>query len=103
MNAFAAWLAYSGLVALAFGMSRHHRAVFQSELPARRRAGLRLTGWTLLTGSFVAACLSHGAEIGPVAWFATVAAAGLALTLCLAYRPRFWPLPLAGLALLALL
>ena len=103
MNAFAAWLAYSGLTALAFGMSRHHRAVFQQELPGGRRTALRLTGWMLLAASFVAACLSHGAEIGSVAWFATVAAAGLGLTGCLAERPRLWRLTLAGMALLALL
>jgi len=103
MNALAALLTYAGLGALALGMARHDRTVFRTELPPRRRAGLRAAGWTLLAGSFAAACRANGGEVGPVAWFATVAAAGLGLTLCLAYRPRLGLLPLVGLLLLAVL
>lgn len=99
MNSFAALLAYAGLTTLALAMGRHHRTVFRRDLPPRRRQGLRLAGWLLLAWSVAAALRAHGAEVGPVAWFAAAASGGFALTLLLAYAPRLWPLPLAALLL----
>jgi Protein of unknown function (DUF3325) len=103
MNAFAALLAYGGLVSLALGMGRHHRTVFRRELAPRRRLGLRTAGWLLLALSLASALRSHGCEIGPVAWFAATASAGFTITFVLAYAPRLWSVPLAGLLLLACL
>ncbi len=103
MNALAALLAYAGLTTLAFAMARHHRTVFRRDLPPRDRRLLRTLGWLLLALSVTAAFRAHGVEIGTVAWFALVAGTGFALTLLLAYAPRFWPAPLAALLLLGLL
>jgi len=101
MNPLASLFTYGGLAALALAMPRHHRTVYIRDLPDRRRALLRVTGWALLAFSLVAAVTTHGGEVGIVAWFASFASAGFALTLLLTYAPRFWPLPLAGLLVLA--
>lgn len=103
MNALAALLAYAALAALALGMTRHHRTVFGRDLPPRRRTSLRLAGGCLLALAFVADLHAQGPELGPVAWCAQLAVAGLALTLLLALRPSWWAAPLALLAVLALL
>lgn len=101
MNAFSSLLVYTGLASLALAMSRHHRTVFNREIAPRRRLVLRTVGWLLLTLSVAAAFHTHGPELGSVAWFAVAAAAGFVLTLLLAYAPRLWSLPLAGLLILA--
>lgn len=103
MNVLASLFAYAGLAALALAMSQHHRAVFAREIARRRRLVLRVSGWLLLALSVAAAFHAHGFELGAVAWFAAVASAGFILTLLLAYAPRFWPLPLAGLLVLVAL
>lgn len=97
MNALASLLTYAGLASLALAMPRHHRTVFQREAPARRRLALHTAGWLLLAASVAAAFRAHGAELGTVAWLAAAAAAGLALTLVLAYAPRYWLAPLVPL------
>lgn len=101
MNPFVSLLAYGGLAALALAMKRHHRTVTGRDLAPSPRRRLRTAGWSLLIVSLAAALRAHGSEIGPVAWFAVVAAAGFTLTLLLAYAPRLWPVPLATLLLLA--
>lgn len=103
MNALAALLTYAGLTMLALAMARHHRTVFRRDLTPHRRRILRAAGWLFLALSVTAAFRTHGAEIGAVAWFALAAGTGFALTLLLAYVPRFWPAPLAALLLLSLL
>lgn len=101
MSPLASLLTYGGLAALALAMPRHHRTVYTRDLPDSRRAVLRVTGWRLLTFSLVAAVATHGSEVGIVAWFAGFASAGFALTLLPTYAPRFWPLPLPTLLVLA--
>jgi hypothetical protein len=101
MNPFVSLLAYGGLAALALAMKRHHRTATGRDLAPSRRRRLRTAGWILLIFSLLTACRIHGPEIGSVAWFAVVAAAGFTLTFLLAYAPRLWPIPLAGLLLLA--
>lgn len=101
MTPIASLLTYGGLTALALAMPRHQRTVYARDLPDRRRVALRITGWTLLAFSFVAAVAFQGSEVGIVAWFAGFASAGFALTLLLTYAPRFWPLPLVALLVLA--
>ena len=102
MNALAALLAYAALAALALGMARHHRTVFGRELPPGRRTLLRIAGGSLLALAFAADLRAQGPELGPVAWCAQIAVTGLVLTLLLAFRPRWWAVPLAWLAVLAL-
>jgi len=102
MNALAVLLAYAALAALALGMNRHHRTVFGRDLPPQRRTALRIAGVSLLALTLVVDLLAQGPELGPVAWCAQLAAAGLMLTLLLAFRPRWWVAPLALLATLAL-
>ena len=101
MNPFVSLLAYGGLAALALAMKRHHRTVTGRDLAPHRRGGLRTVGWSLLVFSLLVAFRVHGPEIGSVTWFAVVPAAGFTLTFLLAYAPRLWPIPLAGLLLLA--
>jgi len=102
MNALAALLAYAALAALALGMNRHHRTVFERDLPLRGRTPLRIAGGSLLALSLVTDLLAQGPELGPVAWCAQLAVAGFALTILLTFRPRWWAAPLALLAVLAL-
>ena len=103
MKVLAALLIYTGLIALAFAMSRHHHTTFQRDIPPRLQKVLCGAGWLLLAGSVGATIRAHGAEIGAVAWFATVACFGFAITLLLAFVPRLWPLPLAALLLACLI
>lgn len=102
MNALATLFAYAALAAFALGMSRHHRTVFDRDLPPRKRTSLRVAGGSLLALALAADLAAQGPELGPVAWCAQLAAAGLTLTLLLTFRPRWWAAPLALLAVAAL-
>ena len=101
MTALAATLSYAALAALALAMPRHHRSVFGREATARRRLAFRASGWALLGLSLASAVRGEGWAIGLVAWCATLTAAGLALTLLLAFRPRWWAGPIGLLAVLS--
>jgi len=96
-----AWLlCYGGFTALCLSMDRHHADLLGAKPSARRRRGMKLGGWLLLTLSLWAAVASTGWGLGLVEWFAVLMLSALLLVLLLPYRPRL-ALGLAGLSLLA--
>lgn len=99
MTTLAAVLTYTALAVIALSMPRHYRAVRRAELPTQSGRWLRLVGWALLVLSGVATGHAHGVELGAVVWLAQTAVAGFALTLLIAYRPRWWAAPVLLLAL----
>ena len=103
MTSLALAVTYTALNTLALAMKPHHRAVFTRELSLARQRWLRLLGWSLLTFSFATDVAVQGWQLGPVHWLAAIAIGGFALTLLLAYAPRWCALPIAALLLLAVL
>ena len=93
-------LTYAGFTALCLSMPRHHAELLGHKPSTRRRRGLALAGWLLLTLSLWAAVAANGWSFGLVDWFAVLMLSALALVLLLPYRPRL-ALALAGLSLLA--
>ncbi|MCK9801215.1 hypothetical protein BK634_28825 [Pseudomonas chlororaphis] len=93
-------LCYAGFTGLCLAMDRHHADVLGHKASARRRQGLRLGGWALLSLSLAAAVDAAGWGLGLVQWCAVLMLSGLLLVLLLPYRPRL-ALLMAGLGLLA--
>lgn len=82
-------LAYAGMACLSFAMDRHHEQLTCGrEVPARRRAALRVLGALLLTAAVVPCVLAWGPTVGPVAWLGFLSAGALPVALLLPYRPR---------------
>lgn len=81
-------LAYASLVAFALAMHRHQRQVCRRPLSARSSWLLRTVGTAGLGASFAICVVHSGWSVGPVLWFGLLTAAGFALVLLLAYRPR---------------
>lgn len=81
-------LTYAGLAWLCLAMDRHHRQVAGGTVQPGIARLLRLAGFAALVLSFAAAIAAEGWSLGPVAWFGSLTAAGLALVLLLPYRPR---------------
>ena len=86
-------LTYAGLAVFALGMEAHHRAVFARAPGARLRSGARMAGGVLLVLALVASVVAVGAGLGAVEWMIGLSASGFALTLVLAFRPRWWAWP----------
>ncbi|WP_338920622.1 DUF3325 domain-containing protein [Pseudomonas silesiensis] len=93
-------LCYGGFTALCLSMDRHHGELLGRKPSARRRQGMRISGWLLLALSLWAAVSAAGWGLGLVQWFAVLMLSGLLLVLLLPYRPRL-ALSLAGVSLLA--
>lgn len=93
-------LCYGGFTALCLSMDRHHAELLGRKPSARRRQGMKLSGWLLLALSLWAAVSSTGWGLGLVEWFAVLMFSALVLVLLMPYRPRL-ALVLAGLSLLA--
>lgn len=101
MTLSAVLLAYAGLTALCLAMDRHHRQVWEFAPRASRRMLLRLTGWTLIAGSFLVCSYGFGWSIGLVVWCAALTAALVVLVPLITYRNRLVPHAAAVAALLA--
>lgn len=93
-------MCYAGFTALCLSTDRHHGELLHSKPSPRRRLGLRVTGWLLLTLSIWAAVSVVGWGQGLVEWCAVLMLSALLLVLLLPYRPRL-ALILAGIGLLA--
>ena len=93
-------LCYGGFTALCLSMDRHHGELLGRKPSARRRQGMRISGWLLLALSLWAAVSAAGWGLGLVQWFAVLMLSGLLLVLLLPYRPRL-ALSLAGVSVLA--
>ncbi|WP_435034915.1 DUF3325 domain-containing protein [Pseudomonas neuropathica] len=93
-------LTYAGFTALCLSMPRHHDELLGHKPSTRRRQGLTLAGWLLLSLSLWAAVSANGWSFGLVDWFAVLMLSALALVLLLPYRPRL-ALALAAASLLA--
>jgi hypothetical protein len=81
-------LAYSGSVAFALAMDRHHEQVFECRPSAIGRVALRLAGVALLVGVFVAATMSRSASIGAVEVVLAGSIGALMAAFALPYAPR---------------
>ncbi|MFP0197285.1 DUF3325 domain-containing protein [Pseudomonas sp. PHC1] len=93
-------LCYCAFTALCLAMPRHHEELLGQKPSARRRQGLKLSGWLLLGLSLWAAVARKGWSFGLVDWCAVLMLSALTLVLLLPYRPRL-ALAMAGLSLLA--
>lgn len=93
-------MCYSGFVALCLSTDRHHGELLHSKPSPRRRLGLRVAGWLLLTLAIWPAVAATGWSQGLVEWCAVLMLSALLLVLLLPYRPRL-ALMLAGVGLLA--
>ena len=93
-------MCYAGFTALCLSTDRHHGELLHSKPSPRRRVGLRVLGWLLLSVSIWPAVSLAGWAQGLVEWCAVLMLSALLLVLLLPYRPRL-ALILAGLALLA--
>lgn len=93
-------MCYAGFTALCLSTDRHHGELLHSKPSARRRLGLRATGWLLLIVSSWPAVSVAGWGQGLVDWCAVLMLSALLLVLLLPYRPRL-ALILAGVGLLA--
>ena len=93
-------LCYGGFTALCLSMDRHHGELLGRKPSARRRQGMRISGWLLLALSLWTAISAASWGLGLVQWFAVLMLSGLLLVLLLPYRPRL-ALSLAGVSLLA--
>ncbi|WP_413703556.1 DUF3325 domain-containing protein [Pseudomonas sp. Pseusp16] len=96
----AALLCYAGFTALCLSMDRHHAELLGHKPTPRRRFGLKLLGWLLLSWSLWAAVVAAGWGSGLVQWFGMLMLSALLLVLLMPYRPHL-ALSLAGLCLLA--
>jgi hypothetical protein len=83
---------YIGLAAFAAAMESHGRTFprASSRIP---RASLVAIGGIFQAGAVAFALAKLGIAAGPVLWVVGWAIGGLVLSLLLAFRPRFWPLP----------
>jgi len=95
-------VAYTALAFLALAMDRHHLAACGTHPAPGRRRRLRLAGWLLLALSLADALLVAGPALGLVTWLAVLSCTGLALSVLLHLRARFWYLPALALGLAAL-
>ena len=93
-------MCYAGVTALCLSTDRHHGELLHSKPSPRRRLGLRVLGWLLLTASIWPAVTLAGWSQGLVEWCAVLMLSALLLVLLLPYRPRL-ALILAGIGLLA--
>ena len=93
-------MCYVGFTALCLSTDRHHGELLHSKPSPRRRLGLRVVGWLLLTVSVWPAVTIAGWSQGLVEWCAVLMLSVLLLVLLLPYRPRL-ALILAGVGLLA--
>lgn len=85
-------LNYLGLVAFAAALESHRHTF--SRAAVRRRPGLlRVGGGALQAAALALAFAAGGSGGGWVLWIAGWAPCGFALTLVLAFRPRWWPAP----------
>lgn len=93
MNWLAATLAYAAVLAFALAMTPHHRAVFNGPTPPRRMWALRVSGAVCSALAVAGFITAQGWQTGIVAALAALSVASFALTLLLAYRPRWigWP------------
>ena len=93
-------MCYAEFTALCLSTDRHHGELLHRKLSPRRRLGLRVAGWLLLTLSIWPAVSIAGWGQGLVQWCAVLMLSALLLVLLLPYRPRL-ALILAGVGLLA--
>ena len=93
-------MCYSGFVTLCLSTDRHHGELLHSKPSPRRRLGLRVAGWLLLTLAIWPAVAVSGWSQGLVEWCSVLMLSALLLVLLLPYRPRL-ALMLAGVGLLA--
>ncbi|MGA9702761.1 DUF3325 domain-containing protein [Pseudomonas sp.] len=93
-------MCYAGFTALCLSTDRHHGELLRSKPSPRRRLGLRVLGWLLLSGAIWPAVSLAGWGQGLVEWCAVLMLSALLLVLLLPYRPRL-ALILAGVGLLA--
>ncbi|EZI28812.1 MULTISPECIES: DUF3325 domain-containing protein [Pseudomonas] len=92
-------MCYAGFTALCLSTDRHHDELLHSKPSPRRRLGLRIAGWLVLTVSIWPAVAVAGWGLGLVQWCAVLMFSALLLVLLLPYRPRL-ALILAGLGVL---
>jgi nitrate reductase NapE component len=92
-------MCYAGFTALCLSTDRHHDELLHSKPSPRRRLGLRIAGWLVLTVSIWPAVAVAGWGLGLVQWCAVLMLSALLLVLLLPYRPRL-ALILAGLGVL---
>lgn len=92
-------MCYAGFTALCLSTDRHHGELLRSKPSARRRLGLRVAGWLLLSVAIWPAVSVAGWGQGLVEWCAVLMLSALLLVLLLPYRPRL-ALILAGAGLL---
>jgi len=92
-------MCYAGFTALCLSTDRHHGELLRSKPSPRRRLGLRIAGWLVLTVSIWPAVAVAGWGLGLVQWCAVLMLSALLLVLLLPYRPRL-ALILAGLGVL---
>ncbi|AXQ29356.1 DUF3325 domain-containing protein [Solimonas sp. K1W22B-7] len=88
MTLVALALSYAGWVALCLALPRHQRHLLQREVGIGRQRLLRGSGAVLLALAFAAAVAGEGWQLGPVAWCACLAVAGLGLVLAMPHAPR---------------
>ncbi len=93
-------MCYAGFTALCLSTDRHHGELLHSKPSPRRRLGLRVLGWLLLSVSIWPAVSVAGWGLGLVQWCAVLMLSALLLVLLLPYQPRL-ALILAGVGLLA--
>ena len=93
-------MCYAGFTALCLSTDRHHGELLHSKPSPRRRVGLRVLGWLLLSVSIWPAVSVVGWGQGLVEWCAVLMLSALLLVLLLPYRPRL-ALILASAGLLA--
>lgn len=82
-------LAYVGLAANSFGMSRHHADIMGRgrEPSARTRLRCLSLGWLGIALSLAACVAASGWHLGPVLWCGVLTLSALVLTLLLQYAP----------------
>jgi hypothetical protein len=94
----------AALTCLALGMERHHHPALGRKPTRRIRNACKSAGWIMLALAAPVAVAAYGWPVGAVTLFAWLAFTGFALTLCLAYAPRFTPVCTAAMgAVMALL
>ena len=82
--------AYCGFAALARAQPRHWGRAIGQGAPSRRQVWrLRVGGYGLLALGLALALLRDGAGFGTVLWATTISVAAIAVTLTLAWRPRW--------------
>jgi uncharacterized protein DUF3325 len=100
MNHILPVLITAALTFLALGMQRHQLPALGRKPSRNIRNGSKSAGWILLAFAVPVAVAAYGWPVGVVALFAWLAVTGFALTLCLAYAPRFTPVCTVCMAVL---